>query len=164
VRLTIASIGRWSNGPEQDLYATYADRLAGLGRRQSIGPIELKEIVLKSSATGDEKEEARALLNAASDPASIVTLHEKGRQLTSVQFAELLASWRDDGAREATFLIGGAAGHGAQALDNAKLILSLGHMTWPHMLTRALLAEQLYRAVTIMAGHPYHRKGSDGGR
>ena len=88
-----------------------------------------------------------------------VILDEKGRSLGSVAFAEQLGRWRDDGMREARFLIGAADGFGDAERAKADLLLNFGSMTWPHMLARAMLAEQLWRAVSILAGHPYHREG-----
>ena len=93
------------------------------------------------------------------DKASIVALDEQGRALGSAAFAGQLGRWRDDGVREARFLIGAADGHGAVARDKADLLIAFGAMTWPHMLARAMLAEQLWRASSILANHPYHREG-----
>ncbi|RVQ67693.1 23S rRNA (pseudouridine(1915)-N(3))-methyltransferase RlmH [Croceicoccus ponticola] len=92
-------------------------------------------------------------------PAKEVLLDERGRQMSSEDFANLLERWRDDGAREARFLIGAADGHGAAAREDADLLLGFGPMTWPHLMVRAMLAEQLWRATSILAGHPYHRAG-----
>ena len=86
-------------------------------------------------------------------------LDERGRQLGSEEFAHLLGRWRDDGVREARFLIGAADGHGDAARATADLVIGFGAMTWPHLLVRAMLAEQLFRATSILAGHPYHRSG-----
>jgi 23S rRNA (pseudouridine1915-N3)-methyltransferase len=88
-----------------------------------------------------------------------VLLDEKGKELSSAAFADILGRWRDDGVREARFCIGGADGFDDADRANADLIISFGRLTWPHMLARAMLAEQLYRATTILAGHPYHREG-----
>ena len=92
-------------------------------------------------------------------PARTVLLDETGRDLPSRALAELLATWRDAGVREARFVIGGADGHGQPARDAADLLLSFGKATWPHLMARAMLAEQLWRATSILAGHPYHREG-----
>ena len=92
-------------------------------------------------------------------PARTVLLDERGRLLTSEEFAALLGRWRDDGVREARFMVGAADGHGAAAREKADLLLGFGAMTWPHLLARAMLAEQLWRATSILAGHPYHRSG-----
>ena len=92
-------------------------------------------------------------------PTREVLLDERGQQLTSEQFAALLGKWRDNGVREVRFVIGAADGHGESARDKADLLLGFGAMTWPHLLARAMLAEQLWRATSILAGHPYHRSG-----
>lgn len=92
-------------------------------------------------------------------PFRTVVLDERGEQLTSLAFAAVLARWRDDGVREARFMIGAADGHDAALRGNADLLLAFGNATWPHMLARAMLAEQLWRATSIVAGHPYHREG-----
>nr|WP_243451741.1 23S rRNA (pseudouridine(1915)-N(3))-methyltransferase RlmH [Sphingosinicella soli] len=89
----------------------------------------------------------------------LVALDERGDTLPSAAFAERLGRWRDDGVREARFLIGGADGHDAETRAEADLLISFGKGTWPHLLVRAMLAEQLYRATSILAGHPYHREG-----
>jgi 23S rRNA (pseudouridine1915-N3)-methyltransferase len=88
-----------------------------------------------------------------------VLLDERGRQLTSEELAALIGRWRDDGVREARFMIGAADGHGDAARAGADLLLAFGAATWPHLMVRAMLAEQLYRATSILAGHPYHRAG-----
>jgi len=92
-------------------------------------------------------------------PVRTVALDERGRQLPSTAFAEILGRWRDDGVREARFLIGAADGHDAGLRDSVDLLLAFGAATWPHMLARAMLAEQLWRATSILSGHPYHRDG-----
>ena len=92
-------------------------------------------------------------------PCRDVLLDERGRQLTSEEFAALLGRWRDDGVREARFLIGAADGHGDAMRGRADLLIAFGAMTWPHLMARAMLAEQLWRATSILAGHPYPRAG-----
>jgi 23S rRNA (pseudouridine1915-N3)-methyltransferase len=89
----------------------------------------------------------------------LVALDEKGRDLPSTEFAAILGRWRDDGVREVRFLIGAADGHEQQTRDKADLLLAYGKATWPHMMARAMLAEQLWRASSILSGHPYHREG-----
>jgi 23S rRNA (pseudouridine1915-N3)-methyltransferase len=92
-------------------------------------------------------------------PVRTVALDERGKQLASTAFAEILGRWRDDGVREARFLIGAADGHQADSRESADFLLAFGAATWPHMLARAMLAEQLWRATSILSGHPYHRDG-----
>lgn len=96
---------------------------------------------------------------ALDNDAILVALDEKGEQMGSLAFAEKLGRWRDDGRREARFLIGAADGLETADRDRADLLLAFGNATWPHMLARAMLAEQLWRATSILAGHPYHREG-----
>ncbi|GGD35341.1 23S rRNA (pseudouridine(1915)-N(3))-methyltransferase RlmH [Croceicoccus pelagius] len=96
---------------------------------------------------------------ASLTPAKQVLLDERGKQMSSEDFAKLLERWRDDGVREARFLIGAADGHGDAAREEADVLLGFGPMTWPHLMVRAMLAEQLWRATSILAGHPYHRAG-----
>ena len=106
-----------------------------------------------------ELPETGGTIPAPLSPAREVLLDERGAQQSSEDFAALLGRWRDDGVREVRFLIGAADGHGDQARADADLLLGFGAMTWPHMLARAMLAEQLWRATSILAGHPYHRSG-----
>ena len=129
---------------ESDVLRQVRQRLANLGVG-SIGLIEPVVAVIAVAARADVSRE--------------VLLDERGRQLGSEEFAALLGRWRDDGVREARFLIGAADGHGGPARDRADLLIAFGAMTWPHMLARAMLAEQLWRATSIIAGHPYHRSG-----
>jgi 23S rRNA (pseudouridine1915-N3)-methyltransferase len=106
-----------------------------------------------------ELPESGGRLPAAQSPARTVLLDEKGRTLASQDFARILGQWRDEGVREARFLIGAADGHDQDARAGADLLVAFGAMTWPHLLARAMLAEQLWRATSILAGHPYHRAG-----
>jgi 23S rRNA (pseudouridine1915-N3)-methyltransferase len=151
MRILIAAVGKAKAGPEQDLFRQYCRRLAP--------PPLLKEVEEKRPLSGPQLKarEAELLLAAIPDGARVVALDERGRDLGSVEFAERMRDWRDTGAQDVAFLIGGADGHGDAVRDRADLLLSLGRMTWPHMLVRALLAEQLWRAHSILAGHPYHR-------
>ncbi|GHC84856.1 23S rRNA (pseudouridine(1915)-N(3))-methyltransferase RlmH [Novosphingobium pokkalii] len=95
----------------------------------------------------------------AASPVRTVAMDERGKHLTSAEFAKVLGRWRDDGVREARFLIGAADGHDDGLRQSADLLIAFGAATWPHMLARAMLAEQLWRATSIIAGHPYHREG-----
>lgn len=109
-------------------------------------------------------EESRLLLAAVPDGAAIVALDEHGEQPDSERFARRLGALRDEGRRAVAFLIGGADGHTPELLARADIKLAFGRMTWPHELVRVLVAEQVYRATTILAGHPYHRAGQAPGR
>lgn len=151
MRLLIAAIGRARRGPEQALYAHYAGRLRW--------PLTLKEIVEPDAADADARRRraAERLRAAVPDGARLVALNETGTALDSPAFAARLGGWQDGGIRDVAFLIGGADGLDPSLVSEADLVLALGRLTWPHMLVRPLLAEQLYRAETILAGHPYHR-------
>ena len=107
--------------------------------------------------TARQAREGALLLGAAPDGAAIITLDEHGKNLTSEDLAALIAGYRDEGRRACAFLVGGADGHDASVKSAAMKTLSFGAATWPHMLVRAMLSEQLYRSMTILAGHPYHR-------
>lgn len=159
MRLHIACIGRLKAGPESDLFDRYADRIAKAGRAVSIGPLSVIELPESRAQRPAERkaEEARGLLAALPSGAVAVALDETGRTLDSPAFAARLGNWRDAGTADLAFVIGGPDGHGAAVLDAARLTLALGPMTWPHQLVRSLLAEQVYRAITILSGHPYHR-------
>ena len=159
MRFHIACIGRLKAGPERDLFARYTDRVGKAGRALSLGPIEISEIAeSRAQRAADRKdEEARALLAAIPAGALIVALDETGKTVSSETFAERIADWRDSGVSDLAFAIGGRDGHGAELLAAARMTLALGPMTWPHQIARALIAEQVYRAITILAGHPYHR-------
>ena len=140
MRLHIIARGKIGRSPEAELVERYAKRITW--------PFKLTELP-----------ETGGTIPEALSPAREVLLDEHGQQLTSEQFAALLGKWRDEGVRETRFVIGAADGHGAAARASADLLLGFGAMTWPHLLARALLAEQLYRATSILAGHPYHRSG-----
>jgi 23S rRNA (pseudouridine1915-N3)-methyltransferase len=158
MRLTIAAVGRLKEGGEAELVLRYVQR-ASAGRTVSLGPLLIKEIPegRQAAAVARKADEARRLLHAIGDADVRVVLDVAGRAMSSDAFARLIASKRDEGARSMAFLIGGPDGHGEAALEGANLKLSLGAMTLPHGLARVVLAEQIYRAVTILLGHPYHR-------
>ena len=151
MRILLAAVGRWKSGPERDLYERYAARISN--------PPSLRQVVEKRPLSTAElkRREAALLLGQVPDGAEIVALDGGGRQLSSSQFADRLGRWRDEGVRDLAFLVGGADGLDESVIGRAGLVLSLGPMTWPHLLVPGLLAEQLYRAQCIMSGHPYHR-------
>lgn len=140
--LHIIARGRIARSPEADLVDRYVKRLAW--------PVKLTELPDTGGRTPAP----------AATPARTVLLDESGDQLTSQQFADLLAKWRDDGVREVRFCLGAADGFTAAEREGADRSVAFGRATWPHLLARAMLAEQLYRATTIIAGHPYHREGA----
>jgi 23S rRNA (pseudouridine1915-N3)-methyltransferase len=151
LHIVVAAIGRAKDGPERDLTAAYLARLPWR--------VELKEIeIRKEAAAGVRKaKEGAALLAAVPAGARVVALDERGRPETSAAFAKRLGAWRDGGVRAIAFLIGGADGLDDAVRARADAVIAFGTMTWPHMLVRAMLAEQLYRAHSILSGHPYHR-------
>ena len=151
MRVAIVAVGRLRPGPEQALVRHYAERLNW--------PLAILEVEEKRPLPAAERRarESRLLLGAVPKGASIVALDANGKSLASEAFAAKLAQWRDGGTAEIAFLIGGADGLAPELLQKANFVLSLGSMTWPHLLVRGMLLEQLYRAQQILAGHPYHR-------
>ena len=158
MRFIVAAVGRLKDA-ERDLYERYAGRFDALGRSHALGPLALAEIGEGRGATPElrKADEAGRLLKAAGGADVCLALDETGRAMSSEAFASLLEKRRDGGCKTLAFLIGGPDGHGAAALEAATVKLSLGPMTLTHGLARIVLAEQLYRAATILAGHPYHR-------
>lgn len=156
MRMTLIAVGRAKPGPVRDLYDYYAERLGhGL-----LGGLSLKEVEERRPLPPEElkRREAELLRAALPKGARLMALDERGKALTSSDFAALLGRWRDEGVQDLAFAIGGAGGLDPSLREAATLTLGLGLMTWPHLLTRALLAEQLYRAQSILSGHPYHRE------
>lgn len=159
MRVTIAAIGRMKAGPERELAARYLDRFAKAGPPLGLDYRGLVEQAEARAAGADERkrDEAGRLTAGLPDGALLAALDETGRALSSDEFAAEIARLRDEGARDLAFLIGGPDGLDPELRGRSRLVLSLGRLTWPHQLARILLAEQLYRAATILAGHPYHR-------
>ena len=151
MRLHVIAVGRLKGGPHEALARYYAERIAW--------PLTLRDVEEKRPLSASEiREREGALLLAAAPPrATLVALDARGQALTSEAFAERLQRWRDGGIDDLAFLIGGAEGLADAVRQKAHLVLSLGAMTWPHLLARGMLLEQLYRAQQILAGHPYHR-------
>lgn len=151
MQIEILAIGRARAGPERELYQTYADRIRW--------PLALRELEEKRRLPPAEMtaREGALLLDALPRDAAVVALDESGKDISSEQFAMQMGRWRDDGRATVSFIIGGADGLADEVRRRADLLLSLGRQTWPHMLVRAMLAEQIYRAQQILAGHPYHR-------
>lgn len=151
MRIVLVAVGRGRSGVERDLYDHYAARLTW--------PLSLKEVEPKGTLPPArlKAREAELLLAVVPNGAKLVALDERGEALASEAFAKRLGAWRDEGVAATAFLIGGADGLDETLKARADLRLSLGRVTWPHLLVRGLLAEQLYRAQQILAGHPYHR-------
>lgn len=161
MRIVVAAVGRMKDGPERELAARYAERAAKAGRAIALGPLEIREIAESRARRPEDRkrEEAEALEALLVAGAPLVALDETGTSIPSSDFADRLARWRDDGAAAAQFFIGGADGLDGALVKRASLVLGFGRQTWPHQLVRALLCEQIYRAATILSGHPYHREG-----
>lgn len=155
MRLTIAAVGRLRAGPEKDLIDDYLTRLERTGRALGLGPAAIAEV--EDRKGGGMSAEAALLERQIPDGAALVALDERGKTLTSPQFADWLARQRDDGRQDVALIIGGADGIDPSLRARADLTLSFGKMVWPHMLARVMLTEQLYRAATILVGSPYHR-------
>jgi 23S rRNA (pseudouridine1915-N3)-methyltransferase len=159
MRLIIAAVGRLKDGPERELLDRYRDRFEKLGKGMGFSPVAWHETPESRSSNMERRrnEEGEALLKFARDADYLIVLDERGKQLTSDAFAKALGTVRDGGAKTSAILVGGPDGLADSVRKAAKLQLSLGAMTLPHGLARVMLAEQLYRAATILAGHPYHR-------
>jgi len=159
MRFSFFCIGRMKAGADKDLFDRYLDRARKTGRGLGVGDIVLTELPeSRAQRPADRKaEEAAGILAALPTGARVVVLDENGRNLTSADFSGRLEAWKDEGVADIAFAIGGADGHGQELLQRADLKLALGAMTWPHQIARILLAEQVYRAMTIQSGHPYHR-------
>jgi 23S rRNA (pseudouridine1915-N3)-methyltransferase len=155
LRLTILAVGRLKAGPEADLVADYLARFDRTGRALGLGPARVVEI--EDRRSGGPAAEAALLAAAMPKDAQLVALDERGRDLTSPEFADLLRRTADSGVRDLAIAIGGADGLDPDLRARASSLIAFGRMVWPHLLTRVMLAEQLYRAATILAGSPYHR-------
>jgi len=159
MRLIVAAIGRLKAGPERELAERYRDRVAKTGRAVGLRDIEIVEIRESRAEDASRRvlEESIALANVMPERAVVVVLDQMGENLDSGALTGALRSWRDAGRPAAVFCIGGADGLGAELKARADLTLAFGAATWPHQLVRIMMLEQLYRAVTILSGHPYHR-------
>ena len=159
MRVAIVAVGRARNAPESPLIEDYAARIRAGGRSLGFAAFDIIEIEAPKSLTGDLKRnrEGEMLLAAAPAGSRKYALDERGEAMTSAAFAARLAALRDQGAPGLAFFIGGADGLSDDARAGADKLLAFGPATWPHMLVRAMLCEQIYRAMTILSGHPYHR-------
>lgn len=158
MRLAIITVGRLKDGPERDLCERYRERSHALGRSLGLSGPDVTELPESRARRAEERkrDEAAAILSKLS-PGLLIALDERGRSLTSDAFAGRIAASRDAGAGTASLVIGGADGLDETIRDRADLTLAFGALTLPHQLVRVLALEQLYRAMTIIAGHPYHR-------
>jgi len=160
MRVMIAAIGRLKQGPERELAERYRKWAATAGRSAGITDFDIVEI--RESRAGDAHrrmlEESIAIANIIPERAITVILDERGESMNSASFAGRLQGWRSEQQPALVFIVGGADGIAASLREKSNLRLSFGAATWPHQLVRIMLLEQLYRAVSILSGHPYHRK------
>ncbi len=158
MRLGIFAVGRMKAGAEKELADRYLDRLAKSGPAIGLDFSGVTEIAESRARGRDQRldEEGRQLRAHAGD-GILIALDERGKNPTSEDLSAAIARWRDEGTRSAVFAIGGPDGHDHTVRQSATMVLSFGAQTWPHQMVRIMLAEQLYRAVTILSGHPYHR-------
>ena len=155
MKVHIIAVGRLRGGPEADLISDYLRRFDRTGRALSLGPAQVVEVDDRKG--GGMAAEAELLRRAVPKGALLAVMDERGRVESSPKFAERLAGWRDGGRSDLALVIGGADGIDPSLRAEADFALSFGAMVWPHMLVRVMLAEQLYRAASILAGAPYHR-------
>lgn len=155
MKLTIIAVGRLRKGPEKELIDDYVTRFNRGARALGLGPLAITEV--EDRKGGGMMAEADLLRRAVPEGAVLCVLDERGAQLSSPQLADKLAQWRDQGRGHLAIIIGGADGIAPALRAEAEAALSFGAMVWPHMLARAMLTEQLYRAASILAGSPYHR-------
>lgn len=151
MKIILLCVGTLKAGPEKDLLEQYRARLTL--------PFEMREVNCRKVGTPEQVKdwEGELLLQALDSDSIVIGLDERGKSFTSPQFANVLDSYRNEGIKSVTFLIGGAGGFSVAVRNRCKHLISFGAMTWPHMLVRGLLVEQLYRAQQILLGHPYHR-------
>jgi 23S rRNA (pseudouridine1915-N3)-methyltransferase len=159
VRIVVAAVGRLRDGPELQLIEDYGSRIRSGGRAIGVSAFDILEVEAPKGLAGAARQakEAALVAEASANATRRIALDERGKDLSSEALARIVGQWRDEGAREIAFLIGGADGHDEATRRRSDLVLSFGRATWPHMLARAMLAEQIYRVMTILSGHPYHR-------
>ena len=159
MRIIVAAVGRLKKGPETELSERYRKRAVQTGRQLGLRDLEIIEI--RESRAGDPAkrmlEESIALANVIPQEAAVILLDSRGQNVDSAGLAAYLAKWKANGRPATVFVIGGADGLAPSVCEKAELRLSFGAATWPHQLVRVMLLEQLYRATTILSGHPYHR-------
>lgn len=159
MQISVFAVGRMKKGPEQELVGRYFDRFSKLAPSLGLSFINVHEIVESRLQTASQRmeEEGEKLIATLSDDSRLIVLDERGKSMSSLNFAKILQDWRDTGGKHMTIALGGPDGHSEAVRKRADLLLSFGQMTWPHQIARILLSEQLYRAATILSGHPYHR-------
>jgi 23S rRNA (pseudouridine1915-N3)-methyltransferase len=162
VRLSILAVGRLKSGPERDLVDRYVKRIEGIGRTLGLAGLDVIELPESRARREDDRraEEATAILDRAG-PSVLIAFDERGKTASSEALADRVRAWRDEGRAGLTCVIGGPDGLDPRVRQRADWVISFGTLTMPHQIVRALVAEQLYRVLTILAGHPYHRAGHD---
>lgn len=159
MRIVVIAVGRLKQGPERELAERYRERFDDIGRKLGFRDLVISEISESRArdAVARVAEEAAAISAAIPEGSAVVALDERGKNLDSAVFARTLGTWRDQSVASTIFLIGGADGLSPELSARARLAMAFGSATWPHQMVRVMLLEQLYRAATILAGHPYHR-------
>jgi len=157
LKLAVVAVGRLGRGPEAELAKAYAERANAAGRGLGLGPFEIVEVEARKPGKAAEAEALKGHLEGAAKGEWVIACDERGKARTSREFAQEVARLRDGGVRRLVLLIGGADGLDPALVAAADATLAFGPQTWPHALARVMLTEQLYRAVTILAGSPYHR-------
>ena len=158
MKITIAAIGRLKAGPEREIADRLFSRAKAAGKKIGLSfAIQEHAEGRAGSSKSRKDQEAATLFGALPKKTVLVALDERGKAIDSRTFAHQLETWRDSGVSDVAFAIGGADGHGAAIFEQSDMRIAFGAMTWPHQFTRLMLAEQLYRAITILSGHPYHR-------
>lgn len=159
MRIVVVAIGRLKQGPERELAERYRERFDDMGRKLGFRAIEIHEISESRAhdAASRIAQEATAISALVPEKSAVVTLDERGETVDSAAFARYLGRWRDEAVPTAVFIIGGADGLSPDLRRISKLSMAFGKATWPHQMVRVMLLEQIYRAATILSGHPYHR-------
>lgn len=160
MRLLITAVGKLKRGPQAALVEDYTGRIHQIGKATGFTDFSIVEVEAPKALDGKarQQKEASLLEDALAPVTKRIVLDERGKSLSSAALAQKLGTWRDEGTKMTGFVIGGADGHDKKITDRADLLLSFGAATWPHMLARAMLCEQIYRAMTILSNHPYHRE------
>lgn len=159
MQLLILAVGRLKAGAHQELFSSYLERLLKIGPAQGISTTRLIEIAESRARAPQQRsvEESEKILAEVPPGSFLITLDARGKNIESTELAQRLFSEKCAGRARCVFALGGADGHASALLDRSDFTLAFGKMTWPHQLARIMLVEQLYRSLTIMAGHPYHR-------
>ena len=159
MRIVVIAVGRLKQGPERELAERYMKRFEEIGRKLGFRGLDVREIGESRAREAPARiaEEAAAILAAIPENSVVVALDEHGENIDSSAIARRLGQWRDQAIAQTIFLIGGADGLSPELRSKAKLVVAFGAATWPHQMVRVMLLEQIYRAATILAGHPYHR-------